>query len=477
MRLNAKQIAGYTAANVLVESMEPSRLATGITWDSREVQPGDVYLALPGARVDGHDFVETALRAGAIVALVMRPITEQVKLCAQEMGAAILEVSSTEVALVDLARKWRSHLKGKVIALSGSTGKTTTKNLVRDVLSTTYKTVATHGNQNNELGVPKTILEADPETDYVVVEMGMRGLGQLESLCEFVKPDYALITNTGESHIELLGSKEAIIQAKAEVVEALTPGVGVAILNRALEQSTQRIEEIAHVVKNEITVVGFDGSGLCRDNADVFAKDKTLDAEGRPSFVLCTPLGQQECTLELRGEHNVHNACAAAAMGYVCGVGLDNIIKGLELSLPEVGRQEINTSAEGVLVINDAYNANPDSMRAALTTFSSMKVLGKRVAVLGDMGELGSYAKACHEGIGALVAKVPIDYLICIGTLARHIAHAAEQGGFSRDRIWTTLSTGEALGVLEPLVKKGDAVLVKASHSMELERIVRGLLN
>lgn len=477
MRLNAKQIAEYTAANVLVESMEPSRLATGITWDSRTVKPGDVYLALPGERVDGHDFVESALCAGAIIALVMRPVAESVCLRAKEMGAAILEVSSTTAALTDLARAWRKHLKGRVIVLTGSTGKTTTKNLVRDVFSTTYKTVATHGNQNNELGVPKTLLEADPETDYVVIEMGMRGKGQLKSLCEFVKPDYALVTNTGESHIELLGSKDAIIQAKAEVVEALTPGVGVAVLNRALADSSHRIEEIARVQERDITVIGFDGSGLCRGDVQVYAKDISIDAEGKPSFTLCTPKGEQTCSLVLRGEHNVHNACAAAALGYVCGISLEKIIEGLEASLPEVGRQEINTNADGVLVINDAYNANPDSMRASLSTFASMDVSGKRIAVLGDMGELGDFAQACHEGIGKVIAELPIDYLLCIGELAGYIASAALESGFPRDRIETTLSKGEALGILEPLVEEGDAVLVKASHSMELERIVRGLLS
>ncbi len=477
MRLNAKQIATYTAATVQVDSIEPSKLATGITWDSRTVKPGDVYLALPGERVDGHDFVDQALCAGAIVALVMRPMSEQICMRAKEMGAAILEVSSTTVALTDLARAWRSHLKGHVIALTGSTGKTTTKNLVRDVLSTTYEVVATHGNQNNELGVPKTLLEANPETDYVVVEMGMRGLGQLESLCEFVKPDYALVTNTGESHIELLGSKEAIIQAKSEVVCALKPGVGVAVLNQAMPESTSLIETIAQVEERNISVVGFDGSGTCQSKADVFAKDIAIDSEGKPSFTLCTPKGEQSCSLALRGEHNVSNACAAAAIGHICAVPLSKIVEGLASSLPEVGRQEVSKTASGVMVIDDTYNANPDSMRASLTTFALMDIQGRRIAVLGDMGELGDYAQACHEGIGELVSQLPIDYLLCIGDLAYHIASAAKENGFPGDKIMTTTSKGEALGILEPLVKQGDAVLVKASHSMALDRIVRGLLS
>lgn len=393
------------------------------------------------------------------------------------MGAAILEVSSTTAALTDLARAWRKHLKGRVIVLTGSTGKTTTKNLVRDVFSTTYKTVATHGNQNNELGVPKTLLEADPETDYVVIEMGMRGKGQLKSLCEFVKPDYALVTNTGESHIELLGSKDAIIQAKAEVVEALTPGVGVAVLNRALADSSHRIEEIARVQERDVTVIGFDGSGLCRCDAQVYAKDISIDAEGKPPLRFVHLKVSKLALWCCEGSIMIHNACAAAALGHVCGISLEKTIEGLEASLPEVGRQEINTNTEGVLVINDAYNANPDSMRASLSTFASMNVSGSSIAVLGIWVSWVILLKLCHEGIGKVIAELPIDYSLCIGELAGYHCLCALESGFPRDRTETTLSKGEALGILEPLVEEGDAVLVKASHSMELERIVRGLLS
>lgn len=480
MILNAKQIADYTAATVVVEPMDSSRLATSITWDSREVAPDGVYVALPGEKVDGHNFVEDALYAGAIVILVMRPIDTQVQVLAREMGAAILEVSSTFSALTDLAQYWRKHLHARVIALTGSTGKTTTKNLTRDVLAGAGQTVATKGNQNNELGVPRTLLEADPNTEFLVVEMGMRGFNQLSSLCEFVKPDMALITNTGESHIELLGSRENIARAKAEVIQALPDVTGIALLNHA-DAHTELIKQITEVEQRHINVVEFDGSGTVDaatpEMPDVYATEIELDSEGRPQFKLHTPQGFLPCSLQLRGLHNVHNACAAAAVGVVCGLSLQRIVKGLERSLPEVGRQEITTNAEGVCVINDAYNANPDSMRASLAMFSAFGVEGKRYAVLGDMGELGDYAQACHEGVGRAVAHSSVDYLICVGKLSQYIAQAAHDEGFPRDKISEVQSCGEALGVLEPILKKGDAVLVKASHSMGLERIVRGLLN
>ena len=198
MRLPIGKIAEYTSADYLVEPQGLEKEACGVTWDSREVKPGFVYVALPGERVDGHDFVEGALRSGAVAALVMHELPDAVLETAKAEGAAILRVDEAARAFTALARGWRGHLQGKVIALTGSMGKTTTKNLVRDVLSATFKTVATTANQNNELGVPRTLLEANADTEFVVVEMGMRGLGQLEELCAFVKPDISLITNVGE---------------------------------------------------------------------------------------------------------------------------------------------------------------------------------------------------------------------------------------------------------------------------------------
>ena len=231
MRLNAKQIAACTGGSFIVDPLDSRSLATGLTWDSRDVKPGDVYVALPGERVDGHDFVGASLRAGAIVALVMQPLDEAARLLAREMGAAVIEVPDTAHAVSDLAREWRAHLHGRVIALTGSTGKTTTKNLVRAVLASAYSVVATAGNQNNELGVPKTLLSAEPETEMVVVEMGMRGAGQIADLCDYVRPDWGLVVNVGESHIELLGSRENIACAKAELRCALPEGSGRAFVN------------------------------------------------------------------------------------------------------------------------------------------------------------------------------------------------------------------------------------------------------
>ncbi len=477
MILTPQQIAEYTHAQIVVEPRDAGQCVCGITWDSREVQPGFAYVALPGERVDGHGFVSEALHAGAQAVLVMKQPDDQTCALARETGGALLLVSSTFEAFTQLAGAWRNHLSATVIALTGSTGKTTTKNLVRDVLSTTYETVATKGNQNNELGVPRTLLEANPTTEFVVVEMGMRGFGQLEELCSFVKPDMALVTNTGECHIELLGSRENIARAKAEVLEALPDGRGVAILNAA-DGHYESMRMWTHLDERGVEVLAFDGTGAGQGtSATSYATDIVLDPEGKPTFTLHLPSAARACTLSLQGVHNVHNACAAAALGYACKVPIDALVSGLEHSLPEVGRQEVHTSASGVTVINDAYNANPDSMRASLTWFASLQVTGKRYAVLGDMGELGSYAQASHEGIGALIPSLPLDKIIVVGTLARFIASAAQKAGYPDSCIKICESRDEALHYLEEQLSSGDAVLIKASHAMELDRIAKGLLN
>ena len=408
MRLNAKQIAAYTGGQFLVDPIDASALMTGITWDSREVRPGWLYVALPGERVDGHAFVEAALRAGAAGALVTDAPSQSCALLARELGAAIIEVPNTASAITDLARAWRSHLRGRVIGLTGSVGKTTTKNLTRDVCAAYGSVVATKANQNNELGVPRTLLNADPETAVVVVEMGMRGRGQIAELCDFVRPVWGLITNVGESHIELLGSRENIARAKSELFEALPAGVGRAFANLDDDFATFMAER-GRLSERSVALSGFAGhpdaalrGALERESAAcdqaVWAEDVSLDAEGRPRFTLCArdaadhddgalfaTVERVPCSLSLTGAHNVDNACAAASVGFALGLDLATIAAALGDSVPEPGRQEIIAARGGFTVINDAYNASPDSMRASLATFAATDVAGRRIAVLGDM--------------------------------------------------------------------------------------------
>ena len=488
MRLDFPQIAACTGGTLEIAPREAGAPATGLTWDSRELSPGDLYVALPGERVDGHDFVAAAVRAGASGALVMHPLDDDALAAAREAGAAIVSVPDTARAIEDLAREWRGHLQGRVIGLTGSTGKTTTKNLVRDVLAAAHSVVATQANQNNELGVPKTLLSADEDSQAVVVEMGMRGLGQIERLCGVVRPDWGLVTNVGECHIELLGSRENIARAKAELLCALPEGEGIAFLN-ADNEFSDFMAAHARLEERGVEAVRFDGSG--REPAGggraVWAEEVRLDGQGRPSFTLCArgfsedadgaAVERAACGLSLRGLHNVGNACSAAAVGRAFGMPLELIAQALAAAQPESGRQEFLESPRGFVVVNDAYNANPDSMRAALSTFCALQVSGRRAAVLGDMGELGDHAAECHERIGAYAATLPLDRLVCVGELAQGIADAAERGGMPAGRIVRAASVPQALEDVEAWLRPGDAVLVKASHFMELERVVEGLVH
>ena len=477
MDYSVNELARHAGGDLLVPGQ---RRCMGIAWDSRTVGAGDVYVALPGARVDGHDFCGAALAAGAACLLVSRDPGGDVRDAACAAGAGIVRVSDTFAAITDLARAWRGELSGKVLAVTGSSGKTTTKNLVRAVLSAAGTTVATEGNQNNELGVPATLLRADRTTAFVVVEMGMRGLHQLDALCAFVKPHAALVTNVGESHIELLGSRDGIAHAKAEALAAV-PAAGFAFVN-ASDDFVRELVAYGEVAAHGARLYPFDGSGA--DPASypedlrplVYASDITFDEEGAPSFVLHTPAGQAACRMRLAGAHNVQNACAAAAVGSAWGVPLEAIVSALEGARPVAGRQRAVAGLRSSTVIDDCYNANPDSLRASLATFATMKVAGKRIAVLGDMGELGSFSEEAHTQAGAWAAAAGVDELVAVGQFAPFVAAAAIEAGIESAHVRTVADASAALAAVEPLVGPGDCVLVKGSHSVGLEAVVKGLV-
>lgn len=481
MRLHADQIAGFTGGEIVLPARECARQARGIAWDSRSVQPDDMYIALPGERVDGYDYCIDAIRAGASVLLIMRAMDERVRHAAEEASAAVVRVPDTFAAVTDLARNWRPMLTGTVLALTGSSGKTTTKNLVRDVLAAHGSVVATEGNQNNELGVPATLLRAQPEDDAVVVEMGMRGAGQIARLCSFVKPDMALVTNVGTSHIELLGSRDAIAHAKSEVLEAVPQGSGAVFVN-ASDEYARQLCAYGCVSERNVNAVFFDGSGvdpLAYDESlrpVVFASDVQLDDHGCPAFTLHVPGNTAFCHMRLRGLHNVHNACAAAAVGWYMHMDVASIACALSASESMAGRQDVLHTASGVTVVDDSYNANPDSMRASLAMFGSLSIPGRRFAILGDMAELGDYTVAGHRLVGEYAAHAALDRLICVGSSAASIASAAVDAGMPDDAVCLVDSAPDALAALVGELEEGDAVLVKASRSMGLERIVEGLV-
>lgn len=501
MRLSVEEITSATSGTLVLapaNAQASDVFATSLTWDSRSVAPGALYVALVGERVDGHNFAAAAAQAGAVCVLASHALEESVQQALEAAGCAVVQVADTAAAVTDLARVWRTHLRGRVIGLTGSTGKTTTKNLVRDVLAASGSVVATIANQNNELGVPNTLLSADEDTANVVVEMGMRGLGQIESLCAFAQPNWGLITNVGESHIELLGSRENIAHAKAELFAALPAG-GTAFVNAA-DEFARFVLDDAKVVERGVRVITFGGHSEPAQTelphvAAVWSEDVDVDEQGCPTFTLCASgfgagsdcagvAGSRDadapqraqCKLALRGLHNVSNATSAAAVGLAAGMSLDAVVAALAQAQPEAGRQEVLQGAGGITVINDAYNANPDSMKASLATFGAMACTGKRIAVLGDMGELGLFAGSLHKRVGKFAAQEPIDLLVCVGDLARDIAKGARAAGMDEQKIVCVSTREDALKAVKDAAVPGSVVLVKASHFMELNRVAEGLV-
>lgn len=490
MRLSVEEIASATSGTVVIapaNAQASEVFATSLTWDSRSVKAGALYVALVGERVDGHSFAAAAAQAGAVCVLASHSLDVEAQAALSQAACAVVQVADTAAAVTDLARVWRTHLQGRVIGLTGSTGKTTTKNLVRDVLAAAGSVVATIANQNNELGVPNTLLSADEDTANVVVEMGMRGLGQIESLCEFARPNWGLITNVGESHIELLGSRDNIAHAKAELFAALPAG-GTAFVNAA-DEFARAVLDDARVVERGVRVVTFGGHSEPAQTAlphiaAVWSEDVDVDEQGCPTFTLCAngfettgELTQSaQCKLALRGLHNVSNATSAAAVGLAAGMSLDAVVSALASAEAEAGRQEVLQGAGDITVINDAYNANPDSMKASLATFGAMACTGKRIAVLGDMGELGLFAGSLHKRVGKFAAAEPIDLLVCVGDLARDIAKGAEAAGMDASKIMCVSTREDALRAVKDAVVPGSVVLVKASHFMELNRVAEGLV-
>ena len=485
MRCSIERIASATSGRFVEGSSLSASEVFGITWDSRAVAEGSVFVALVGRRVDGHDFLPQAFADGAACALVTKAPSDEARVAARRAGAAIVLVDDALRALSDLASWWRTQLSGLVIGITGSTGKTSTKNMVAAVCGACGTTVATQGNQNNELGVPNTLLSAKSDTRFVIVEMGMRGPGQITELCSIARPDWALVSNVGESHIELLGSRDAIARAKAEVFQGLSQGAR-AFVNAADEYADRLIEVGGHEMRGGETVF-FDGSidaaaRRARVRADApyaWAENISLDECGCARFDLCATGfahgGRVACTLSVPGLHNVSNACSAAAVGLAAGMTPADVAQALSRVEAESGRQEMLRTSQGALVVNDAYNANPDSMRSSLDMFAALDVEGRRIAVLGDMGELGSFAAECHRRVGAHAASCGLDRLVCVGTLARFIAEGALDAGFPEGRALCPDSVDEASSLVEGLLSPSDAVLIKASHFMDLERMARRL--
>ncbi len=442
--------------------------------DSRLAEPGGLFVAVVGERVDGHDYAERAIAAGAVAVLGSRPT-----------GAPTVVVADPVEALGRLARNVVDRLNGQdrqagltILALTGSQGKTGTKDLLAAVLAGAGHTVATAGNLNNEIGVPLTVLRADADTRFLLVEMGARGIGHIGYLCRIAPPSVAGVLNVGVAHLGEFGSREGVAQAKGEIVEALPKG-GVAFLNA----DDPLVAPMSARTTARVLTFG------TTPGADVRLENLELDDVGRPRFTLVHGAERASVALRGLGAHQAMNAAAAAAAAIAAGLALPDVASALcEARAASHWRMELTVRADGVRVINDAYNANPDSMRAALETLAG---IGRRsgartLAVLGEMRELGAGAADEHRAIGRLVRELGIDELVVVGPEAVGIIEGASGSTGVSSEGTTPAQWGsplhaadvhEATAWLRETVRAPDVVLVKASRGAELERVAQALLD
>lgn len=436
---------------------DPAVSVTGpVVRDSREVAPGSLFVAFVGERVDGHDYAADVVAAGAVAVLASRPV-----------GVPAIVVDDVQAALGALARHVVERLGATLVALTGSVGKTSSKDLLAQVLRRHAPTVWTPGSFNNEIGLPLTALSATDETRYLVLEMGARGIGHIRYLTGLTPPKIGLVLNVGTAHIGEFGGREQIAEAKGELVESL-PADGAAILNA----DDPLVRAMASRTKARVLLFGEAA------DADVRAENVRLTENGQPAFTLHTPSGCSDVTLRLYGEHHVSNALAAAAVAHELGMSVDEIA----LALSEAGtlsrwRMEVTERPDGVTIVNDAYNANPESMRAALRALVAMGKGRRTWAVLGQMAELGDEGLAEHDAVGRLAVRLNVSKLVAVGGREASWLQlgAYNEGSWGEESVHVS-DAQAAIDLLRSELRTGDVVLVKASRSVGLERVAAALL-
>jgi UDP-N-acetylmuramoyl-tripeptide--D-alanyl-D-alanine ligase len=444
-----------------VRDGDPETMVTAAPFvDSRRVTRGGLFVALPGEHLDGHDFAGAAMDGGAAAVLAARRV-----------GRRAVVVEDTLAALGRLTRVVTARLPDlRIVAVTGSQGKTSTKDLVAQILETAGPTVAARGSFNNEIGVPLTALQATRQTRYLVLEMGSRGPGHISHLCRMTPPDVAIVLNVGVAHLGEFGSRAQIALAKAELVEALT-GDGTAVLNA----TDPRVSAMS--ARTTARVMTFGES----QTADVQIRDLVVDGSGRPRFSLVHGGDDRQVSLPLIGVHQASNAAAATGAALACGLSLEAIAAVLPtVSQRSRWRMEVHDRADGVTVINDAYNANPDSMRAALESLLAIgQGRGDRVrtwAVLGEMRELGPASRHEHETLGRLVAARNVSRLVVVGEEAEPVHLGASQDPGWPGKSVLVPDVERAVRHLSGQLRPGDIVLVKASRAAGLDQVAEQLL-
>lgn len=439
-KLKLSEIAPYLGATYNKDAEFDS-----VCIDTRKITKGCLFICIKGERFDAHQFADEALSLGAAAVMIHSDI---------EPNGAYIKVDDTAKAMLSLSGYYRSKFDIPVIGLTGSVGKTTTKEFTHLVVSAKYNAIKTLGNLNNEIGVPQMLFQIDNSTEAAVIEMGMNHFGEISRLVNEVKPTIGLITNIGVSHIENLGSREGILKAKLELCEGLAEGAPL-ILNGD--------NDMLQTVKDEHHKVVFYGI----ENGE-FKAENIVETDNSTSFDVAYYGKKQHITIPTIGIHNVYNALAAFAVGYFLNVEPQAAADALGTYVPAGMRQKV-VDVDGITSIEDCYNASPDSMRAALKTLSNIKG-NKKIAVLGDMLELGDYAKTAHTEVGKAVAENKIDYLLAYGNDAKFYVDGAKQSGVENAFLF---DDKEKLSeMLLNIATKGDAILFKGSRGMKLEDVI-----
>lgn len=427
---------------------------TGAVTDSRQVEPGFLFIPIKGARVDGHDFIPDVFEKGALVVLSEKELTNS--------KGPYIRVKSSVEAMKKLAAFYREQLSVKVVGITGSVGKTSTKEMIASVLAQKYQVLKTEGNFNNEIGLPLTIFKIREQHQIAVLEMGISDFGEMHRLAAMAQPDISVITNIGLCHLENLGTRDGILQAKTEVFEHMRPD-GTVILNG----DDDRLATKTVVNGKPVIFYGMDSTSGFAEKSIYAADVKNCGLEGMFAQIH-TPQGSFAAQIPIAGEHNVYNALAATAVGLQLGLTTAEIAQGIAAAQTIRGRTNL-IHTKGLTIIDDCYNANPVSMKASIDVLAHTE--GRRIAVLGDMGELGTDERILHREVGAAVAEAGIDVLFCAGVLAEEYALAA---GEACD-VHYFKTCGEMLPELTAFVREKDTILVKASHFMEFPKVVDAL--
>lgn len=446
MNLKVTEIAKALGTNI-----DSENIINRVSIDSRDVDANTLFFAIKGERFDGHDFVKDVAEKGVGAVVCHKEV---------ECSAPVIYVKDTKDALLDLASYYKSTFKDlTLIALTGSVGKTTTKEMVACVMEQSGETLKTEGNFNNEIGMPRTLFQLSETTKNAVIEMGMDGFGQISVLAKCAKPDCAIITNIGVSHIENLGSRDGILKAKLEMLEGMKKGSTLFVNGDNDKLSTLQ--------NADYNIVKF---GIDNKNCE-FLAEEIVEKDYSTDFVAVWNGNRQKVTIPTVGIHNVYDALVAFAVGIEYNIAPDLIAKGLCDYTPSGMRQRVK-DAKGITVIEDCYNASPDSQKAGLNTLCKIAKM-RKIAVLGDMLELGDYTETAHRMVGDYVAECEIDALFTLGESSKFIADSAKNGGLKS--VFSFTDKQELTENLKKYLQKGDTVLFKASRGMKLEEIFEEL--